>query len=85
MYGSVPVTPALMVALGVATTRANPKSTMRAELSLVMMMFDGLISRCTMFRACAAASPAAIWQTQSIACRKASGPPFNRCESVCPS
>jgi hypothetical protein len=48
---------------------------MRAELSLVMMMFDGLISRCTMFRACAAASPAAIWQTQSIACRKARGRP----------
>jgi hypothetical protein len=41
--------------------RARPKSTILAILSVVMMMFDGLTSRCTMFRAGAARNPLAIW------------------------
>ena len=41
----------LCVALAVATTRARPKSTILATFSLVIIMLEGLTSRCTMLRA----------------------------------
>src|SRR6266404_6367115 len=55
----------LCVELIEATTRASPKSTIFATCSLVIMMFEGFTSRCTILCACAALSPRAIWVARS--------------------
>jgi len=85
MYGSVPVVVMLCVALAVEAMRARPKSTIFTTFSLVTITLEGLVSRCTMLRACAEANPLAICIAMLTDSLTGNSPRAIFCASVSPS
>ena len=84
-YAGVPVTIPDWVSVASPWVRAMPKSEILARSSSVTRMFPGLTSRCTVPRACAAASPSATWAPIHAARSGGSGPSAATiCDSVRP-
>src|ERR1035438_10188191 len=62
MYAGVPNTVPSWVSSGAHETRARPKSRIFTSSSREIMIFELLMSRWTMFLACATCRPSAMWQ-----------------------
>ena len=72
-----------VIAIEPSTGRANPKSRTRGRPSFPTSTFSSLKSRCTMPRACAAASPRQVSMNMSMT-RRHDGPSSSHLRSVTP-